>query len=172
MTSLHFHWSVNWSRKALFSLYFIDIAPLGINVKNHLKRVKIFQPYLAVFLFPSAAASITSFRGTLRSGAVLGPMEILLLTVCACLSVCECACLCTRLLSSLSLRRWSSSCWPGARCACRVEPTKANQPTLEVCRFRPSLHFSLPIRSKSRLRRGSAHCGMKLCRTVWERERG
>ncbi len=43
-----------------------------------------------------------------------------------------------------------------------MEPTRANHPTLDVCRFKPSLHLSRPIRSKLNLSKGSAKAGMKL----------
>lgn len=42
-----------------------------------------------------------------------------------------------------------------------MEPTRANQPTLDVCRFKPSLYFSLPTRSKLNLSKGSAVAGIK-----------
>lgn len=45
-----------------------------------------------------------------------------------------------------------------------MEPTRANQPTLDVCRFKPSLHFSRPIRSKHNLSKGSALAGIRLCK--------
>ena len=77
---------------------------------------------------------------------------------------CVSMCLCLHSQSSFSLRRWISSPWPFSRWAWSVEPTRANQPTFDVCRFKPSLHFSRPIRSKPSLSKGSAEAGMKFCK--------